>query len=77
VYRICVDRGAAHAQPPRPALVVYGDELTAPVRAWEARIDGPSAVVWRPWAPLPNGAVIWVETEGPLELDLDPPEAPR
>lgn len=31
--------------------------------AFEAAIDGPSRIVYRPDSPLPCGAVLWIETE--------------
>ncbi len=34
----------------------------------EARINGPSQVVYRPDHPLPCGAKVWIETEAFVEL---------
>lgn len=40
-------------------IVAYGHE---------ARILGPSRVVYRPDAPLPCGAKVWIETDGEVEM---------
>lgn len=38
---------------------------------WQARILGDSTLVYRPDAPLPGGAIAWVETDGPVVMELD------
>lgn len=41
------------------------------VSADRARIEGPSAVVYRPERPLPCGARLWIETEAPVYIERE------
>lgn len=51
----------------RPVICVIRDGVQQPCR--DVEIKGPSRLVYRPDAPLPeNGAAVWVETEGEVAI---------
>ena len=43
---------------------------------YEAHIDGPCRVVYSPDKPLPCGAIVWIETQSPVQV-LEPSELPH
>lgn len=68
--RIFVDRQAIAANRAGafdPVLKVETDDGT--IRAFDVELVGPSRVVYRPDAPRPCGAVVWIESDGPALVD--------
>lgn len=45
-----------------PVIMII-DENSNIELAREIKINGPSSVVYNPTCPLPEGAVVWIETE--------------
>ncbi len=49
-----------------PVVRVYVDGITT--YCMEVEIDGPSRVVYRPDAPRPGSAKVWIETDAPIRM---------